>query len=72
LKRPRQELTTLARIPVPTDVERLRRTDPAEAVDIQQRTMRLFQQNLENGLAVTGFERSPEFGTYLFSSWPSD
>jgi predicted GNAT superfamily acetyltransferase len=72
LKRPRQELTTLARIPVPTDVERLRRTDPAEAVEIQQRTMRLFQQNLENGLTVTGFERSPEFGTYLFASWPSD
>jgi predicted GNAT superfamily acetyltransferase len=72
LKRPRQEFTTLARIPVPTDVERLRRTDPAEAVEIQQRTMRLFQQNLESGLAVTGFQRSPEFGTYLFSSWPSD
>jgi predicted GNAT superfamily acetyltransferase len=72
LKRPRQELTTLARIPVPIDVDRLRRTDPAEAIEIQQRTMRLFQQNLENGLAVTGFERSPEFGTYLFSSWPSD
>jgi predicted GNAT superfamily acetyltransferase len=72
LKRPRQVFTTLARIPVPTDVERLRRTDPAEAVEIQQRTMRLFQQNLENGLAVTGFHRSPEFGTYLFSSWPSD
>jgi predicted GNAT superfamily acetyltransferase len=72
LKRPLREFTTLARIPVPTDVDRLRRTDPAEAVEIQQRTMRLFQQNLENGLAVTGFERSPEFGTYLFSSWPSD
>ncbi len=72
LKRPRQEFTTLARIPVPTDVERLRRTDPAEAVEIQQRTMRLFQQNIESGLAVTGFERSPKVGTYLFSSWPSD
>ena len=72
LKRLRQEFTTLARIPVPTDIDRLRRTDPAEAVEIQQRTMRLFQQNLENGLAVTGFDRSPEFGTYLFSSWPSD
>jgi predicted GNAT superfamily acetyltransferase len=72
LKQARREFTTLARIPVPTRVEQLRRTHPSEAIDIQQRTMRLFQQNLGNGLAVTGFERSPEFGTYLFSSWPSD
>ena len=72
LNRPRQEFTTLARIPVPTGLDRLRRTDPAEVIEIQQRVARLFQQNLDAGLAVTGFERSPEFGTYLFSSWPSD
>jgi predicted GNAT superfamily acetyltransferase len=72
LHRPRQEFTTLARIPVPTGLDRLRRSEPAEVLDIQQRVARLFQQNLDAGLAVTGFERSPEFGTYLFSSWPSD
>jgi len=72
LNRPRQEFTTLARIPVPIGLDRLRRTDPAEVIDIQHRVARLFQQNLDAGLAVTGFERSPEFGTYLFSSWPSD
>jgi len=72
LNRPRQEFTTLARVPVPTGLDRLRRTEPAEVIDIQQRVARLFQQNLDAGLAVTGFERSPEFGTYLFSSWPSD
>jgi len=72
LNRPRQEFTTLARIPVPIGLDRLRRTEPAEVIDIQQRVARLFQQNLDAGLAVTGFERSPEFGTYLFSSWPSD
>ena len=72
LNRPRQEFTTLARIPVPIGLDRLRRTDPAEVIDIQQRVARLFQQNFDAGLAVTGFERSPEFGTYLFSSWPSD
>jgi predicted GNAT superfamily acetyltransferase len=72
LNLPRQEFTTLARIPVPTGLDRLRRSDPAEVIDIQQRVARLFQQNLDAGLAVTGFERSPEFGTYLFSSWPSD
>jgi predicted GNAT superfamily acetyltransferase len=72
LRHRRREWAIVTRIPVPTRVERLRRTDPAEAVEIQQRTMRLFQQNLGNGLAVTGFERSPEYGTYLFSSWPSE
>ena len=72
LTRPRQELTTLARIPVPVGLDRLRRTDPNEVLEIQQRVARLFQQNLANGLAVTGFERSAEAGTYLFSSWPSD
>ena len=72
LNRPRQETITLARIPVPKGLDRLRRTDPAEVIDIQQRVARLFQQNLESGLAVTGFERSADHGTYLFSSWPSD
>lgn len=72
LNRPRQESITLARIPVPTGLDRLRRTDPNEVLEIQQRVARLFQQNLEAGLAVTGFERSADFGTYLFSSWPSD
>ena len=72
LNRPRQELPTLARIPVPTGLDRLRRTDPAEVLQIQQQVARLFQQNLASGLAVTGFERSSDFGTYFFSSWPSD
>lgn len=72
LKRPRQETITLARVPVPVGLDRLRRSDPDEVTEIQQRVARLFQQNLEAGLAVTGFERSAEFGTYLFSSWPSD
>jgi len=72
LNRPRQELTTLARIPVPAGLDRLRRSEPSEVLEIQQRVARLFRQNLENGLAVTGFERSNDSGTYLFSSWPSD
>ncbi|HTM14332.1 MAG TPA: GNAT family N-acetyltransferase [Bryobacteraceae bacterium] len=72
LNRPRREFTTLARIPVPAGLDRLRRTDPDEVLQIQQQVARLFQQNLASGLAVTGFERSPDSGAYLFSSWPSD
>jgi predicted GNAT superfamily acetyltransferase len=72
IRRPRGEAITLARVDVPAGLDKLRRTEPAEVLEIQQRVARLFQHNLEAGLAVTGFERSPEFGTYLFSSWPSD
>ena len=61
----------LARIPVPAEIARLRQTDPEEARGIQQHVGRLFQQYLATGLAATGFERSPEFGTYLFSPWPN-
>jgi predicted GNAT superfamily acetyltransferase len=74
LKRPRESASTfgpvLARIPVPTEIERLKRTDPGEARQVQQHVARLFQEYLANGLAATGFERSPEFGTYLFSQRP--
>jgi predicted GNAT superfamily acetyltransferase len=72
LNRPRQELTTLARVPVPTGLDRLRRTDPAMVLEVQQRVAHLFQENLASGLAVTGFERSIDSGIYLFSSWPSE
>lgn len=72
LNRPRREFTTLARVPVPTGLDRLRQTDPAEVLEVQQRVAHLFQQNLANGLVVTGFERSIDSGIYLFSSWPSD
>ncbi len=71
LNRPRQKFPTLARVPVPAGLDRLRRTDPGEVLQIQQQVARLFQQNLASGLAVTGFERSSDSGTYLFSSWPS-
>jgi predicted GNAT superfamily acetyltransferase len=72
LNRARRELTILARVPVPTGLDRLRRTDPDEVLQIQQQVAHLFQQNLASGLAVTGFERSSDSGAYLFSSWPSE
>ncbi len=72
LKRARHEFTPLARIPVPTGLDRLRQTDPAEVLEVQQRVARLFHENLASGLVVTGFERSIDAGIYLFSSWPSD
>ena len=44
---------------------------PNEARDIQQRVARLFQEYLASGLIATGFERSSDFGTYLFTPCPS-
>jgi len=72
LTRERESKPILARIPIRADVDRLKRTDPDDAQQIQQRVARLFQEYLASGLAVTGFERSTDSGTYLFSSWPSD
>ena len=61
----------LARIPVPSDIYTIRETDFPRALDIQQRVSAQFMENFSKGLAVTGFERTPESGTYLFSTWDS-
>jgi len=72
LNRPRRQFPTLARVPVPTGLDRLRQTDPAAVLEVQKRVGHLFQHNLASGLIVTGFERSADSGAYLFSSWPSE
>lgn len=61
----------VARIPVPAEIYKIKETDPARARQIQKRVSDQFLENLSKGLAVTGFERTPETGTYLFSTWPS-
>jgi predicted GNAT superfamily acetyltransferase len=72
LKESRKRMPILARIPVPVEIEQLKRTDPGEAAAIQTQVGRLFEQHFAEGLAVTGFERTNELGIYLLSSWPSD
>jgi predicted GNAT superfamily acetyltransferase len=57
-----------ARIPVPSDIEQIRRSDPHRAREIQQRVSSQFVECLNSGLVVTGFERTPENGTYLLSA----
>ena len=32
----------------------------------------IFLRSFDKGLAVTGFERSGDAGTYLLSTWPSE
>ncbi|MBI1897526.1 MAG: acetyltransferase [Acidobacteria bacterium] len=66
---PRAEIR--ARIGVPNDIAAIRVADPRKAREIQRRVGDAFAECLERGLAVVGFERGTEEGTYLLAQWPS-
>ncbi len=68
---PRRREPVTARIAVPVEIGRLRREDVARARAIQKAVSEQFLECFDRGLAVTGFERSEEFGTYLLSEWES-
>jgi len=61
----------VARIPVTNDIYQIKATDSARARDIQKRVADQFLEHFSRNLAVTGFERSAENGTYLLSTWES-
>jgi len=44
---------------------------PQKNRESQEKVARELQRHFADGLAVTGFERSRETGTYLLSPWPS-
>lgn len=58
------------RIAVPASIDRIRREDAPRARRIQAEVSERFLDAFRQGLAVTGFERSPEAGTYLLEPWP--
>ncbi|MDQ2712887.1 MAG: acetyltransferase [Acidobacteriota bacterium] len=60
-----------ARISVPSDIAVIRGHDPSRAREIQEAIAEQFSQCFREGLAVTGFERSDDSGTYLLAEWPS-
>jgi predicted GNAT superfamily acetyltransferase len=60
-----------ARIAVPSEIYKIKDTDQARARDIQQRVSDQFLDYFSKGLAVTGFERTPEAGTYVLTPWDS-
>ncbi|HWZ30869.1 MAG TPA: GNAT family N-acetyltransferase [Bryobacteraceae bacterium] len=66
-KLPQSEI--VARISVPSDIYTIKETDPTRAREIQKRVSDQFLQHFSKGLAVTGFERTQESGTYLFTHW---
>jgi predicted GNAT superfamily acetyltransferase len=61
----------IARISVPSSIYQLKTSDPPHAREIQKRVSEQFLENLSRGLSVTRFERTPEAGTYIFTSWDS-
>jgi predicted GNAT superfamily acetyltransferase len=62
---PRKEIA--ARISITNDIYTIKANDYARAREIQKRVADQFLENFAKNLAVTGFERSAENGTYLFS-----
>ena len=59
------------RIAIPADIAEIRTSDPQRARAIQERASEEFRAGFDRGLAVIGFEKSPETGTYLLGKWES-
>ncbi|HTC89878.1 MAG TPA: GNAT family N-acetyltransferase [Bryobacteraceae bacterium] len=60
-----------ARIAIPSDIATIRANDPASARQIQQKACEQLCAAFDRGLAVIGFEKSEEAGTYLLGQWES-
>jgi predicted GNAT superfamily acetyltransferase len=57
----------VARISITNDIYTIKANDQERAREIQKRVADQFLENFSKNLTVTGFERSAENGTYLFS-----
>jgi predicted GNAT superfamily acetyltransferase len=58
-------------IAIPSDIATIRAHDSARARDIQQRACEQFRASFDRELAVIGFEKSEQSGTYLLGKWES-
>lgn len=61
-----------ARIAIPSDIAAIRSKDPKRAREIQQKASEEFRASFDQGLAVIGFEKSEQAGTYLLGQWESN
>ena len=61
----------VARIEVPIAIQAWKKQDPTRAREAQASISQQFQEHFRAGLAVTGFERADDKGTYLLSKWHS-
>ena len=71
LQNQRPRLTPIERVSVPNNIDQLKRANPDAARAIQSEVAQQLQRHLGAGLAITGFQRTAEYGTYLLSPWPS-
>lgn len=62
----------VARISIPASISRMRQEDPDRARRIQSAVADEFITHFAENLAVTGFELTPDAGTYLLSPWPTE
>jgi predicted GNAT superfamily acetyltransferase len=60
-----------ARIAIPADIADIRSNEPSRAREVQQTASEQFRAAFDRGLAVIGFEKSKEAGTYLIGQWES-
>jgi predicted GNAT superfamily acetyltransferase len=57
------------RISVPMDIAEIRRREHSRALDIQASIGEQFNRQFRAGLAVIGFKKSEDSGTYLLGPW---
>lgn len=70
-RQPLERPPVVDRIAIPLAIQDWKRSDPARAKEKQAEISHRFLDNFRRGLAVTGFERGDDQGTYLFTPWPS-
>ncbi len=58
-----------SRIEFPANIADIRAKEPACAREIQQKASEKFREAFARGLAVIGFEKSDQAGTYLIGPW---
>ena len=61
-----------ARISIPSEIATIRAKEPKLAREIQQKASEEFRAAFDRGLAVIGFEKCKEAGTYLLGRWESN
>jgi predicted GNAT superfamily acetyltransferase len=64
-----QPVAHSARITVPAAIADWKLSDPARARDTQAAISEQFQRHFREGLAVVGFQRGEDSGSYLFAPW---
>jgi predicted GNAT superfamily acetyltransferase len=69
--RPIERPAVAARISLPSGIDSLHAADPQRARDIQASVGEQFDTHFRAGLAVIGFEKNPDSGTYLLGQWES-